>query len=229
MGSLLLGAALARAASPAVGDPAALSEQAPAAPSAHRTGLYMGRTWVSQPKHLPVIGTLEARTDTLVLARLREEDGVVHIEQVACEVRIKPTAGVRVQMEEGAARRMPAARFELRPSADGTLAGAWATGWGREDVEGDGLPGLSLRVQASLCSGQLQVSSQTWSAARAWWQDGALHGEVEVELQQEILEASGACLRMAAKDTAETLRGGMIYQPVPEGTSCANLPPLAPP
>lgn len=229
MSGLLLGAALARAAIPPTSDPAVLSNDASATLPAPRAGLYMGRTWVSQPKHLPVIGTLEARTDTLVLARLREEDGAVHIEQVACEVRIKPTAGVRVQMEEGAARRMPAARFELRPRADGTLSGAWATGWGREDVEGDGLPGLSLRVQASLCSGQLQVSSQTWSAARAWWKDDALHGEVEVQLQQEILEASGACLRLAAKDTAETLRGGMVYQPVPEGTSCADLPPLAPP
>lgn len=180
-------------------------------------GTYLGHSYVSHPRAMPILGTVEARTDTWVLARIVSTERGVEIQEQPCEVVIKPVAGVRVKMLEGAVRRLPPVRFELSGEE---LSGKWRSGWEEQDLDQDGLPGVTMRVQASLCSGSLQVASQTSSRAVARWQGEELVGSLEVEVQQRILGATGACLKAAAKDSTDSMRGAFRYRRVAEGTSC---------
>ncbi|MCK6506182.1 hypothetical protein L6R53_22860 [Myxococcota bacterium] len=205
-------------------------------------GWYLGHTWVGNRRDLPVLGSIETRTDTWVLARLRPVDGGVEITQQPCAFRIRPTAGVKVRMDEQAVRRLPEARFLLEDEGPGDTAapegGAshtaasdmrlvappWETGWGEEDVDADGLPGATIRVYAALCGGHLQVASNTRSEATATWQGDALTGTLGVEVTQTILDASGACLRVVARDSVERMQGHFRYEPAPPGATCDAVP-----
>ena len=194
-------------------------------------GWYLGHSWVGNRRNLPVLGAIETRTDTWVLARVRAVEGGLEISQQPCAMRIRPVAGVKVGMEPDAVRRLPDARFLLEELATDTAAAepglhapAWTTGWGEEDVDADGLPGATIRVQAALCGGHLQVASSTRSEASATWEGAALVGELSVAVQQRILDASGACLRVVARDSVEEMSGRFRYEPAPVGATCTSSP-----
>lgn len=196
---------------------------------------YLGHTWVGNRRDLPVLGSIETRTDTWVLAHVRPVEGGYELVQQPCAFKIRPTAGVRVRMEDAAVRLLPEARFTLRePDPDRSdpdrsdpaalQAPPWLSGWGEEDIDADGLPGATIRVHAALCGGHLQVASQTRSQATAAWQGAALVGELGVEVSQRILDASGACLRVVARDSVERMQGRFRYEPAPPGATCDALP-----
>lgn len=190
-----------------------------------REQLWLGHTWVGSQRELPVLGTLETRTDTWVLARVIDHGDRLEIEQRPCAMEIKPVAGVRVGMDPAAVPDLPAARFTLLDTGDGGLeALAWTTGWDEEDLDRDGEPGVTMRVRSALCGGRLQVASQARSTAQARRGAGGLEGTIEVDVGQRILDASGACLRMAARDSTDTVRGRFRYTPAPVGATCASVP-----
>ncbi len=198
-----------------------------------RSGLYLGHTRVEGERKVPILGRLVTRTDTWVVASIQQQDGGLVVEQSPCQLDIKPVLGVRVELDEASVPLLPAARFHLRPDltpdADHALHGApWKTGWGPEDLDGDGSPGVTMRVRSTLCGGTLAVASDTTSEAWARWDGDALVGRLKVQVEQRILDASGACLRAAAKDSIEHVAGSFRYTPLPPGSTCADLPPQQP-
>lgn len=202
---------------------AAWGQDPPPVPGADRSGLYLGHAWVAHERRLPILGLLEARTDTWVLARITDLGDRLLVEQQPCDMAVAPVAGVRVGMSEDAVPRLPIARFELQVQGEALVAPTWTTGWGEEDLDQDGLPGVTIRVQAALCGGHLQVASTTWSQARATWTAQGLEGELDVQLAQRILDASGACLRMAAHDSTDRMHGRIRYAPAPADATCTDL------
>lgn len=184
-------------------------------------GTFVGHTWVGTERELPILGVLRTQTDTWVIAELRVEDGRVTIEQRPCGMEIKPVAGVHVGMDQAGLQRLPSTTFHFDSASGGGLeAPAWRQGWGEEDVDHDGDPGATIRVRHPLCGGRLQVASDTTSTATGRWEGGALVGDLSVEVGQRILGASGACLKLAARDSVETMRGGFRYTPVLPGSGC---------
>lgn len=182
------------------------------------TGTYVGHTYVSHPRTIMMVGTVEARTDTWVLATIETGEGGVEIREKPCRVVVKPVAGVKVRMLDGAVPRLPEARFRLE--GQGELSGDWTSGWAEEDLDQDGMPGVTMQVQASVCSGTLHVASTTRSRAHASWSGDELVGSLKVEVAQRILGATGACLKAAAKDSVDTMKGELRYRRVPDGTTC---------
>jgi hypothetical protein len=110
-------------------------------------------------------------------------------------------------------------------AADGQAkVAAWDVDWGREDMDGDGKPGATLTVSGTFCSGDVYVSSQShYTVERAHLDANGLSGDLKVEQKQQILSASGLCLRAMAGDSSEIQRGTLVYRPVPAGTTCQSL------
>ena len=132
---------------------------------------------------------------------------------------IKPVAGVRVRMD---ARSLPENAFEF--TSNGVdLRGASLVEWSREDVDGDGHPGLTVHVDSAVCSGDLYVGNSSSTTARAALSDGTLRGNARVTVDQEILGAKGACLSVVARDTHEVVKGPFAYAKVPAGSTCKSL------
>jgi len=192
------------------------------APAPDHSGLYLGHSWVANVRKLAIFGKLHARSDTWVLARFTQRGGKLEVEQQPCDLAIKPVGGVRVGLLPGVVPRLPPAHFDLETGPQGLVAAPWRTGWDVEDLDTDGEPGVTFRVQAVLCGGDLDVSSETHSAARAAWEGADLVGELDVDVAQRILAASGGCLKLAARDSLEHMEGRFRYTPAPAGTTCAS-------
>ena len=108
------------------------------------------------------------------------------------------------------------------------MSGVWTVGWGEEDIDADGHPGLSIYVDAPLCGGVLYVASTVHNRAVASVGNSARPGEsltglVETDIEQRILGASNGCLRVVARDSVDRMRGVMSYVRVPDGTTCDTV------
>src|SRR5690606_27773052 len=99
----------------------------------------------------------------------------------------------------------------------------WVTEWGEDDVDGDGNPGATVIVEAPICSGTIFVGGFSQSTTRATDKEGAIEGEMRSRVGHRILGTSGGCLRLAARDSEETVTGTFAYVPVPPGTTCESL------
>lgn len=186
--------------------------------------LYAGHQVVVGHRDVPVIGRVETRTDTFLLAEVvHGEDGWV-VSPRTCHVDMRPTAGVRIRMEDAVARVLPVVPFHLTAGRDGYwYAAPWQAGWGREDVDGDGHPGVTLAVSAPLCSGQVYVASTSWSKARVRLHRDAFEGEIRVRVHQRTLGASSGCLTLMSTDGRDRVKGTFRYERVPAGTTCDEL------
>jgi len=109
---------------------------------------------------------------------------------------------------------MPTSTVIIDVAADGQAKIApWEVDWGREDMDGDGKPGATLTVSGTFCSGDVYVSSQShYTVERAQLDSNGLSGELQVVEKQQILGASGLCLRAMAGDSSETQRGTLAYR-----------------
>jgi hypothetical protein len=185
---------------------------------------WAGHQVVVGEREVPFMGKLKTRTDTFVLAEVKEEGGALEIIERPCQVSIAEVAGVEVRISEAGVARLPPVRVRYMPNKSGELsAGPWRSGWSEADTDQDGHPGITMEIDAPLCGGRLFVSSQAESIARAHRTPQGLSGQLKVRLSQRILGADGACLSALARDTEERLRGSFRYTEVPEGTSCAAL------
>ncbi len=201
--------------------------------TAHHTGtraldepqlpaLWAGHQVTFGQRDVPFRGEVETRMDSFVLARMSREGELIILEQTACHVRFSKVAGVMVHMNVQA---LPRTRMVLA-AAEGTaeeLVGRSLVAWGREDLDDDGHPGVTVHVQAPVCSGDLYVSNVSKTKARATLDAARLEGRAKVHVKQQILGAEGACLSAVAKNTDERQSGPFAYVPVPEGTSCEKL------
>ena len=137
----------------------------------------------------------------------------------------KPIKGVTVAPSPTGVARMPASTVTIDVAADGGVRIApWDVDWAQEDIDGDGKPGVTFTVSGTFCSGDVYVASQShYTVERAQLDERGLSGELNVAQKQQILGASGLCLRAMAGDSTESQKGTFAYRPVPAGTTCQSL------
>jgi hypothetical protein len=173
---------------------------------------------------IPVVGHKTTRTETLIIARSRPTETGFVLEQRGCRVGFGRVAGVSVEMADAAARRLPMAPIHFDADGEGGYAARpWRVRWGAEDVDGSGHPGVTVRVRAPLCSGEVYVASDTRSVATATRADDVIEGRIRVRVTQTILDASRPCLRWFTSDSVDTMTGTFRFVPVPEGLTCDAL------
>jgi len=187
--------------------------------------LWAGHQAVHGKREVPLLGKVETRTDSYFLAEVsRDDEGRLVLLQRTCHVEIARAAGVKVSFLPGGTAKLPATKvvFEER---GGSLEASFRSGWGAEDADGDGAPGVTTVVDAPLCSGKLYVKSESRTQLRGKLEGGGIAGEVRAVSDQETIEAEGACLSVMAKDERDAVRGTFAFAPVPAGTTCESLDP----
>lgn len=185
------------------------------------TERWAGHQVVRGVKKVPVLGDLETRTDTYILADVtKRADGSIELMQKACKVKFKKVAGVRVSVDGPA---MPKNKVVFEP-VDGVFKSRSVVKWGSKDIDNDGHPGATVDVNASICSGSLYVTNKaTTTALGKTSRAGTLTGTVFVRVLQEVLDAEGRCLKKSAKDIDESYRGKFSYTKVDEDATCGEL------
>jgi len=171
-------------------------------------------------KKVPVLGTLETRTDTFVLARLQKTSVGWQLVQEACRLDFAPVGGVTISMDTDS---LPKTTMKLRERQDGTFAASSVVRWGSEDLDDDGNPGMTVDVDATLCAGSLYVSSTSTSDGSARVAPRFIGGHVDTNVRQSILGAEGACLSRMAEDTNDDVAGPFAYVPVASDATCGSL------
>lgn len=183
--------------------------------------LWAGHQVTFGRREVPFKGEVETRMDSFVLARLSQDGDFIELDQTACHVRFSKVAGVTVHMN---AETLPRTRFLFSTAAGPSkLEGRSIVAWSSDDIDDDGNPGATVRVQAPVCSGELYVANISRTKATASIDAEHIRGRAKVHVKQQVLGAKGACLSAVAKDTDEHQSGPFAYVPVPEGTTCETL------
>ena len=214
---------------PAPSEPAIEVEDAAPIPTgegetkAVKTEYWAGHQVAFGTREVPVLGTLETRMDTWVIARVRHQGDTVQIDQRACKVNYEDVGGVKVYVDANALpdSRLIFERVEGTPHF--TMEGV--VNWGEEDIDEDGNPGMRVYVDAPVCSGSLHVTNKTTTNARAFVEsEGApFYGEVTISVRQKILGADGKCLSALAKDSWERSKGSFRYTKIKSTDTCQTL------
>lgn len=205
----------------------ALLLPAPAAAEAPADTLWAGYQVVTGSKRIPILGNLQTRTRTWFLARWREDEGGATLTRRVCGVAVDPVMGVEVRLPAALLANLPVSRMRFDLLAEGLVAVDAEEGWGREDLDRDGRPGVTIEVDAPLCGGKLYVASRTTANARAERVGDTIEGRIGVRVEQEILGASATCLRATADDTEDQMLGWFRLLPVPDDATCASWPHAA--
>jgi hypothetical protein len=173
-------------------------------------------------REVPVLGTLETRLDTYVIARVRKQGTTVQIDQRACKVNYGDVGGVKVYVDADA---LPDSRIVFE-QVEGTphFSMSGTVNWGEEDIDEDGNPGMRVYVDAPVCSGNLHVTNKTTTAARAFSDEGGpFYGEVTISVRQKILGAEGRCLSALSEDSYERSKGSFKYTKIKANETCKSL------
>jgi hypothetical protein len=198
----------------------------PAGPAAEKkpvkTEYWAGHQVVHGTREVPVLGTLQTQLDNYTIARVRRNaDGTVQVDERACKVEFADVGGLEVHIDADA---LPDSRMIFEPVEDTQLY--TMTGevrWDEEDIDGDGNPGMSVYVDAPICSGNLHVSNKTITNARAFGDEGPFYGEVTVTVRQKILGAEGRCLQAVSEDSFERSKGSFRYVKIKADETCTSL------
>jgi hypothetical protein len=197
----------------------------PALPPEPVEELWIGHQVAIGRRAVPLLGELETRIEYFLLARARRSGSELTLEQWPCAVRIKPVLGIQVRMPPATMAKMPQARIEFSLAPDMTTWSAqpWEVGWGVEDLDGDGQPGMTVQVESFFCTGRISTSTWARSTASARDVDGALAGEIAIETREDLLGASQGCLLMGGRHREERQTGRFRYRRADPGTSCEQL------
>ena len=188
------------------------------------TAFWAGHQVVEAKRDLPLLGEITTSMETFMLAKVsRTPDGLT-LEQRPCRVLFERKLGVEVIMPARTMTALPTATIRWSMTEEGYRAGPWTVGWGAEDLDGDGHPGATVRVDAPMCSGELYVANKSVSSAEATKRSGGgLKGFISVHTDQKILGAAGTCLRMLATDTRREQTGRFAYTPLDAPIGCRAL------
>lgn len=182
--------------------------------------VWAGHQIVFGSREIPFEGTVTTRTDTFTLARVRRREHSVELVQVACRVLVEPVAGVEVKID---AAGLPRSVMRFARDDEGGFVADAQLGWGEDDVDGDGNPGVTVEVRAPVCSGELYVSNQSSTRAEAAYDGDRFEGRAAVRVVQHVIDTKGACLSVVARDTDERVRGPFAYVRVPADATCERL------
>jgi hypothetical protein len=176
-------------------------------------------------RHVPLHSDVLDETESYILVKVQRKGSHIELRQHFCRVESKPVKGVTVVLSSTGVAHMPSTTIAIDVAADGGVkVGPWDVAWGQEDMDGDGKPGATFTVGGTFCSGNLYVASQShYTVERAQLDEHGLSGELKVAQKQQILGASGLCLRAMAGDSTESQKGTFAYRPVPAGTTCQSL------
>ena len=166
----------------------------------------------------------ESYTENFLIAEIHRTKDRIDVKQKLCRTEVLPIKGVAASMKTETVLRLPKARASFAVDGDGALTAApWSTGWGNEDLDGDGFPGATVHI-AGKCAGQVYVSNRSTTTLRSGraTEDG-MAGEIDVLVEQKVLGASGFCLKLVAGDSDEKQTGTFAFRRVPVGVTCRNL------
>lgn len=190
--------------------------------TAHADERWAGHQVTIARRTVPLLGTIETRQDSLILADVHREGDTVVVVERPCTIEVKSGRAVSIAFDPAGVRRIPATTMRYEPDG-GALAATWQGGWHEQDVDRDGAPGFEIKVDASVCSGRMSVSTGTEGQGTATEVGGGLDGRVRITLDRRILETSNLCLGLAPKHTEETVEGWFRYRPVDAGATCESL------
>jgi hypothetical protein len=199
-----------------------VAEPATAEPSVE---VWAGHQVLNGKRKVPIYGEKDTHTENYLIAEVRRSPGRIEILHKICRIDISPIKNVLASMKPETVVRMPKSRFTLDEKPDGSVTGApWSTGWGDEDLDGDGHPGATVEISGTSCSGEVYVSNQsTTTLVSGHATEDGLTGRLSVRMKQKILGASGFCLKLIAGDSDETQTGSFAYRRIPLGSSCRSL------
>ena len=176
-------------------------------------------------RRVPIYGDKDTHTENYLIAEVHRSPGHIEIIQKICRIDIAPIKSVLASMKTETVVRLPKSRLSLDEKPDASLDGApWSSGWGDEDLDGDGHPGATVQISGTSCSGEVYVSNQsttTLTSGRA--SEDGITGQLAVRMKQKILGASGFCLKLIAGDSDETQTGWFAYRRIQPGSSCRTL------
>jgi hypothetical protein len=194
-------------------------------PAEPRIEVWVGHQVLKGKRKVPIYGEKETHTENYLLAEVHRSPGHIDIIQKTCRIDISPIKSVLASMKPDTVLRLPRTRMSLEEKTDGTVAGPpSSSGWGDEDIDGDGHPGATVQISGTSCSGEVYVSNQsatTLLATRVT--DDGMTGQLSVRMKQRILGASGLCLKLIAGDSDETQTGSFAYRRIQPGNSCRTL------
>lgn len=189
-----------------------------------KTEHWLGHQVVLGSRDLPVLGEIETRTEIFIIAKVQRDGDRIIIDQRACRFKIAPVLGVHASLTEQAVSHLPPTRVVFQRADDGDLVAIpWTVSWGEEDIDLDKNPGSTVRVDSSLCSGELFIASTVKTHARVHFSGDSLQGRIWLNNKERILGASSWCLSAAAQDKEEQQSGWIRYQRVTKNLSCASL------
>jgi hypothetical protein len=194
-------------------------------PAEPRVEAWAGHQVLHGKRKIPLYGEKETHTENFLIAEIHRSPGHIDVRQKLCRIEVRPIKGVTASMQTQTVLRLPKSRVAFGVGADGALAAPpWSSGWGAEDIDGDGFPGATVQISGSKCAGLVYVSNQsTTSLVSGRASDDGIAGEIKVQVKQKILGASGLCLKLLAGDSDETQTGTFAFRRIPIGSTCRNL------
>lgn len=202
---------------------AALPQKSPA--DVEEEIVWAGHQVVTGIKKIPMIGELETRTDTFVVARVTRRGGAIHLVQEPCRSVVKKVAGVSTGIHRQKTGWMPKVEFSFLPirKKGWYQAVPWTNGWGEEDIDEDGHPGVTIDIDSLFCSGQVYLTSHSELQARGKFIGENFEGMMRVNAKQTPLGAEKTCLRLLVSEQFSKLEGTFAYTPVDPDATCETL------
>ena len=185
--------------------------------------LWAGHQAVFGEKKVPFLGRQQTRSDYYVLAEVRRSGSAIDLVQRSCESQFRKVGGIQTSMTKDTLNRLPPARISFVFAQQKGKAAPWQVGWASSDLDGDGKPGVTVRVDSPLCDGDLYVASESISEATATLTEQGMIGDVIVRSKQKILGADSLCLRWFSSDSEQTERGAFAYRRVADDATCESL------
>lgn len=189
------------------------------------TELWAGHAVVVGKRSVPILGKVEAGTESWVLATVERTKDGFRIEQKSCRVTLSNPLGVDLFLNPGAAEKLPPIILEYKRRPDGMYyQDPNTSGWDDQDVDGDGKKGMTVNVDAPICGGKLFVGLKTKSMSRGTMSaNGELRGEMRAKIAQRVFDSEGSCISLLADDAEESAIGSFAYVPTSSTASCASL------
>lgn len=217
------------------------------APAAAEAPYDPSGTWrldlvVATRAHLPILGDIRSASRNVLLVHIRPEGGSWTQRQQVCAARVEGEAGLaRTLIPRAFVASLPPRSYPIH--VDGT--GRYAADPGPESVgfrgtvlptgaadpvvvdqDGDGAPGVSVRVEVPMFGGaDVWVAQRGHSVLEGQFVDAdRVEGAVDVRILQQItLGASNRLFAHSVHATPDPTRSGFTLTRVKETTTCEVL------